>query len=94
MKINILEKTKNKLKIELEGEGHTFCNLLTHTLLQDNIVEMAGYDIPHPLISNPILQIRMKGNRSPENALARALTLIRETTDVFLKEFEKISELH
>lgn len=92
MKINVLEKSKKVLKIELEGEGHTFCNLLQHILLQDKTVEMAGYDIPHPLISNPVLQIRMKGNRSPEKALARALGQIKQTTDTFLKEFEKASK--
>lgn len=92
LKLNILEKTKNGLKIELEGEGHTFCNILQHTLLQDNTVEMAGYDIPHPLISSPILLIRMKENRSPEKALVRALSTIKDTTDTFLNEFEKASK--
>ena len=53
MKINILKKTKNELKIEIEGEGHTFCNLLQDALLEDKSVEMAGYDIPHPLQANP-----------------------------------------
>lgn len=92
LKINVLERTKNGLKIELENEGHTFCNLLQHTLLQDKTVEIAGYDIPHPLVSHPILRIRTKGNKSPERALANALEAIRETTDTFLKEFEKATK--
>ena len=92
MKAKIIEKTKNGIKIELEGEGHTFCNLLQHTLLQDKTVEMAGYDIPHPLISNPILLIRMVGNTSPEKALARALSTIKDTTNTFLSEFEKATK--
>ncbi len=92
MKLNILERTKNELKIELEGEGHTFCNLLQHTLLQDKTVEVAGYDIPHPLVRSPILLIRMKENKSPEKALVRALSAIKDTTDYFLKEFEKASK--
>ena len=92
MNLKVLQNTKNELKIEIQGEGHTFCNLLQHALLQDRGVEMAGYDIPHPLISHPVLQIRMKGNRSPEKALARALGQIKQTTDTFLKEFEKASK--
>jgi DNA-directed RNA polymerase subunit L len=87
VKINVLKKTKNELKIEIEGEGHTFCNLLQHTLLEDENIEIAGYDLPHPLISNPLLYIRVKGGKTPEKALKKALEKIRERTSEFLEKF-------
>ncbi len=89
MKIAILKKTKNELKIEVEGEGHTFCNLLQDALLEDKTVEMAGYDIPHPLVAKPVLHLRTRADRSPERALLKALDRICHTTNEFLQEFEK-----
>jgi len=89
MKISILKKTKNELKIEIEGEGHTFCNLLQDALLEDKSVEIAGYDIPHPLDAKPILHVRTRADRSPERALLKALDRIGHLNNEFLQEFEK-----
>lgn len=89
MKINILSKTKNEMKFEIEGEGHTFCNLLQHALLEDKSVEMAGYDIRHPLVAKPIFQVRIREGRSPEKVLFKALEKIGQDISEFLKEFEK-----
>ena len=61
MKIKVLTKSENELKIEIEGGSHGICNLLQKRLLEDKTVEFAGYDVPHPLASNPIIYIRMKG---------------------------------
>jgi DNA-directed RNA polymerase subunit L len=72
MKINILNRSKNELKIELEGEGHTFCNALQEMLLKDDAIEFTGYDISHPLIGKPIFYIRMKNRKKPEKALVDA----------------------
>ena len=89
MKMKVLEKTSNELKIEIEGEGHTFCNVLQKTLLEDDTVEMVGYNIPHPLVSNPIVYLRTKGRRKPETALRDAAEKIRERSTVFRVTFEK-----
>jgi len=61
MKVNVLKKTSNELKIEVEGAGHTLCNLLQKELLEEDNVDMAGYDIPHPLASNSVIYVRTKG---------------------------------
>ncbi len=89
MKVKVLKKTGNELKIELEGSGHGFCNLLQKKLLEDKSVDMAGYDIPHPLASNPVIYVRMKGEAKPEVALRRAAEKAREANEVFSKELEK-----
>jgi len=89
MKVNVLNKTKNELKIELEGAGHTICNLLRRKLLEDENVDLAGYDIPHPLASNPILYVRTKGDVKPEDALLEAVRKILDVSEEFSQELKK-----
>lgn len=88
MKVTILERKSNELKVEIEGEGHTFCNVLQKALLEDDTIEMAAYDIPHPLISNPIVYVRTKGRRRPETALREAVEKIRRRSRDFGTTFE------
>jgi DNA-directed RNA polymerase subunit L len=89
LKVNVLKKAGNELKIEIEGAGHGLCNLLQKKLLEDKSVDMAGYDIPHPLVSNPVIYVRMKGAAKPEAALERASEKAREANEAFRKELEK-----
>ncbi|MBS7607997.1 MAG: DNA-directed RNA polymerase subunit L [Candidatus Bathyarchaeia archaeon] len=89
MKVNVLKRTKNELKIEVEGVGHTLCNILQRKLLEDENVDVAGYDIPHPLASNPVIYVRTKGNITPEEALLKAVDKLLEVSEEFSKALEK-----
>ena len=89
MKVNVLKKTKNEVRVEIEGVGHSLCNLLQKRLLEDDAVDLAGYDIPHPLASNPIIYVRTKDDVKPEEALEKAAERAREMTEDFSKELEK-----
>lgn len=89
MKINVVKKSGNELKIEIEGAGHGLCNLLQKNLLEDNSVDMAGYDIPHPLASNPVIYIRMKSAAEPEVALKRAAEKAQEANQTLSEELQK-----
>lgn len=89
MKVKVLKKEGKELKIELEGAGHGLCNLLQKKLLDDKSVDMAGYDIPHPLASNPVIYVRMKGTVKPEEALRRAAEKAREANQLFSEALEK-----
>lgn len=89
MKIKTLKKTSNELKIEVEGVGHTLCNLLQKRLLEDENVDLAGYDIPHPLASSSVIYLRTKGNVKPEEALLKAVEKTREMNEKFRMEVEK-----
>jgi len=89
MNVKVLEKKPNELRLEIEGEGHTFCNALQKVLLEDETIEMAGYDIPHPLVSNPIVYVQTKGKRRPETALREAAEKIRIQSREFRASFEK-----
>lgn len=89
MKVNIIKKTENELKIEVEGAGHTICNLLQKRLLEDENVEIAGYDIPHPLTPVPVIYVRTKGKVKPEEALLKALEKARKMNEEFGKALQK-----
>ncbi len=89
MKVKVLKKTENEFKIEIEGAGHSLCNLLQKRLLEDEDVDLAGYDVPHPLASNPILYVRIKGQVKPEDALREAAEKAREMNEEFSKELNK-----
>jgi len=93
MTIKILKKTKDEMRIEILGEGHTFCNLLQKALLEDETVELGGYSIEHPLVSNPVIYVRMKEKRKPEKrpetALKEAAEKIRQRNREFRSSFEK-----
>ena len=89
MKVKVLKRTSNELKIEVAGEGHSFCNVLQKALLEDDTIEMAGYDIPHPLVVNPIVYVHTKGQRKPEAAIREAAEKMRSQSKEFKKSFKK-----
>jgi len=89
MRLKILQRTPQKLKLEIEGEGHTILNLLESTLLEDEKVEFAGYHVPHPLFPNSILLIRTKGGKRPEEALIEALEKMRRKGKDLSQEINK-----
>jgi len=90
VKVKVLKKSEKELKIEIEGSSHGLCNLLQKRLLEDKNVDFAGYDLPHPLASSPIIYIRTKGEDKPEEALIRAVEKVREANDAFSKELERV----
>ena len=89
MKINVLTKEARELKIEIVGASYGLCNLLQKTLLEDKNVDLAGYDVPHPLASNPVIYVRTKGDEKPEEALIRATEKAIKTNSAFGKELKK-----
>jgi len=89
MKIKILKREGNELKFELEGEGHTFGNLLQKILLKNKDVEVAGYNIPHPLTANLIIYVKTKGAKSPEKVLIEAAEEIKQLRNEFEEALNK-----
>jgi len=81
------------MRVEIIGEGHTFCNLLEKALLEDPAVDVGGYSLQHPLVSNPVVHVRMKEKRKPEKrpetALKEAAEKIRHRSKEFRVSFEK-----
>ena len=89
MKIKVLKRTSNELKIEVQGEGHTLCNVIQKTLLEDDTIEMAGYNVPHPLVDSAILYVHTKGQRKPEAAIQEATKKILSLNKEFRTSFKK-----
>jgi DNA-directed RNA polymerase subunit L len=87
LKVNVLKRSKGFLKVEVEGEGHTFGHLMQDALLQDKTVDWAGYDLPHPLFTKPVITLRMKGESSAEKALERAAKKVQQDTEEFIEKF-------
>jgi len=92
MKVKVLKKTAHELKIEIEDSGHGLCNLIQKRLLEDKSVELAGYDIPHPLASNPVIYVKMKGVGKPEEALRKAAEKAQEANEQFREALESALE--
>jgi len=88
MKVRVLKKTGNEIEFELEGEGHTFCNILRRTLLEDPLVEYAAYRLDHPLVGLPRFYVRTKG-KDPLDALIDATEKIQKSTEEFIEKFKK-----
>jgi DNA-directed RNA polymerase subunit L len=87
--VTVMKKTSNELKIEVEGVGHTLCNLLQKRLLEDEDVDLAGYDIPHPLASNSLIYVRTKGKVKPQEVLHKAVKKAHQMNKEFSKELGK-----
>ena len=77
MKFNVLEESKTKLVFELEGETHTFCNLLKSEVAKVKGVTLATYRIDHPLVGVPKFLVETKGVE-PRAALKDALKNIQK----------------
>jgi len=91
MKVNVLKRTGNELKIEVEGEGHSLLNLLQKTLLEDDSIEMAGYHVPHPLFDRGILYVHTKEQQDPEDVMKEATKKVLGLSKQFQKSFKKAS---
>ncbi len=91
MKINVLEKEKNKIRIEIIGETHTFCNVLRKELWNDDDVKVAGYNIEHPLVSNPVLTLETD-KKDPKKVLESAIKRLRDKNDKIKEAVKSVSK--
>ncbi|MBD3263190.1 hypothetical protein GF374_02315 [Candidatus Woesearchaeota archaeon] len=60
MEVNVLEKEKNKLKIEFSENNQAILNLIKSELWKNSSTEAAGFRIEHPETSKPIFILRTK----------------------------------
>ena len=66
MEVKVLREKTHELEIELIGESHTLCNLLVDRLNSNEKVEFAAYKVEHPLVSNPLLYVRVSSSVKPK----------------------------
>ena len=89
MKVKVLEEKKNRLTIEIKGEGHAFCNALKKELWNDSHVKVSAYKIAHPLVGVPTLVVETDGKEAPKKALTEAAKRLGKETDKFKTAFLK-----
>lgn len=85
MKLELIEKGKDKLIFELIGETHTFMNLLRENAWKSGS-RQASYVVEHPYLSEPKFMVLAK---DPKKTLERATQLIIDQTTEFEKEFKR-----
>jgi len=84
MKFNKISEKKNEMEFEIEGEDHTFSAIIVNKLLDNKDVEIAQYDVPHPLVSHPKFFIKTKKGK-PRDALKKALKALKKDFKGLLK---------
>ena len=74
MKIEIIRKEDNLLEFYLEGETHTFANLLVERLHRNKHVTFAAYTVEHPILmaEKPRFKVKTDGKVKAEEALEKA----------------------
>ena len=90
MEVKILESDKNSIKIELIGEDHTFANALRKELWNNSNVKLAGYNVEHPLVSNPILVVDGDGKQDPKKMLLKAAEDLRKKNLTLIETLKKL----
>ena len=91
MEIKVIEKKKNKLKLEIIGEDHTFCNSIRKELWNDKDVKVAGYNIEHPLVSNPVLTLETD-KKDPRKVLEATIKRLKSKNAQIKKSMTSISK--
>lgn len=72
------------MRFEIEGEDHSLSGILVTKLLENKDVEMAQYDIDHPLIGKPTFYIKMKKGE-PRDALKKAIVDLKKNIKALTK---------
>ena len=87
--VKVIRSSDDYVEFELEGEGHTLCNVLCEELYKDESVVFASYKIGHPLVGKPVVYVRTDSSKSAINAVVDAAKRIKERSQLFKELFKK-----
>jgi len=87
LKFKKIKEKENELEFELIGEDHTFSWLLLEELLSDKNVEIAQYNIPHPLTGQPVFYVKTKKGK-PIEAVKKAAKQLSKEMQELLKQIK------
>ncbi|MAG50348.1 DNA-directed RNA polymerase subunit L [archaeon] len=90
MELKIMEQSKNKLKFKVEGEDHTFCNVLRKELWNDQHIKVSGYHIEHPMLGQPLFVVETDGKETPKSALTKAVTRLKTKNKELKTQIQKL----
>ncbi|RQD81287.1 MAG: DNA-directed RNA polymerase subunit L [Methanocalculus sp. MSAO_Arc2] len=87
MNIKILELEKNKVRMVLVSEKHTFMNLLTDEILTDPAVNVGQYVVEYQF-SDPVLLVTTDGSKDPITVIREACERISRSCDKLLDQVD------
>lgn len=90
MEIKFLERGVNRIKFEIKGEGHTLSNSIRDELWKDKAVEIVGYNIEHPLVSNPVFTLQTNNKENAKKTLLNAIDRLKKRNKEFLDKIGKV----
>jgi DNA-directed RNA polymerase subunit L len=88
MIVKVIELEKDKARLIIQGEGHTFMNALVEELLRDPDVDVARYMIEFQF-SDPELLVTTKGKKNPVSVIKKACKRIAGQCDELMKGLKK-----
>ena len=88
MMVKQLRLEEKMIEIVIEGEGHTFLNILTKIIQENPEVSFAAYRIDHPQISHPRLVVSVSEG-TPFEAIMEATKQLEEKSQEFIEKFTK-----
>ena len=88
MIVKVLELEKDKARLTIQGEGHTFMNALVEEILTDSDVDVARYVIEFQF-SDPELLVTTKNKKNPLPIIKKACKRITAHCDELLKGLKK-----
>jgi DNA-directed RNA polymerase subunit L len=88
MIVKILDLEKDKARLIIQGEGHTFMNALVEEILNDPDVDVAKYTIEFQF-SDPELLVTTKNKKNPLPIIKKASKRISGHCGELIKELKK-----
>lgn len=88
MKMEVLKNEKDMAEFRLEGERHSFPNLLRSKLLENKDVEYVSYVLDHPLDRSARFVLKTSG-KTPKKVLEEATKEIDAELDEFASKIKK-----
>ena len=88
MIVKVLDLEKDKVRLIIQGEGHTFMNALVEELLSDPDVDVAKYMIEFQF-SDPELLVTTKGKKNPIPVIKKACKRISGHCNELIKDLKK-----
>ncbi|MDR0438920.1 MAG: DNA-directed RNA polymerase subunit L [Methanocalculaceae archaeon] len=85
MKLKIIELEKGKIRLSLEGEGHTFMNALIEEILADSEVDVAKYVIEFQFSDSDLfITMKVGSKKDPVTVIREACNRISMKCDDLL----------
>jgi DNA-directed RNA polymerase subunit L len=88
MIVKVLDLEKDKVRLIIKGQGHTFMNALVEEILSDPDVDVAKYMIEFQF-SDPELLVTTKGKKNPLPIIKKACRRIAGHCDELIKDLKK-----